>query len=102
MKFHAILIAACLCSQIAFAREWKDNSGKMSQEADLVDFDLHLVILKKADGSLVAVGHLPAPVAPTASSPARSAPARSPTSLRTSSPSAVRKASMVASISTAR
>lgn len=40
---------------LASARQWTDSTGKYKQEADLVDFDSDVVILKKADGHLVAV-----------------------------------------------
>ncbi|HEX3997456.1 MAG TPA: SHD1 domain-containing protein [Pirellulales bacterium] len=37
------------------AREWTDATGKYHQEAELVDFDGQLVVLKKAQGRLVAI-----------------------------------------------
>lgn len=37
------------------ARQWTDSTGMYHQEAELVEFDGHLVVLKKAKGQLVAV-----------------------------------------------
>jgi hypothetical protein len=37
------------------AREWVDATGKFRQEADLVDFDDRIAVLKKGSGRLVAV-----------------------------------------------
>lgn len=51
-----LLLAALLASvQTLSAREWKDASGKFHQEAELVEFDGNLVVLKKAEGQLVAI-----------------------------------------------
>jgi len=44
-----------LAGSVAFAREWTDSTGKFKQEGDLVDFDGHLVVLKKGSGQLVAL-----------------------------------------------
>lgn len=48
-----LLIAAAALP--AHARIWTDNTGKHTQQAELIDFDQHTVILKKAEGNLVAV-----------------------------------------------
>jgi SLA1 homology domain 1, SHD1 len=56
VMFSRTLFVGVLLSTIPVsAREWTDASGKFKQEADLVDFDEHLVVLKKADGHLVAL-----------------------------------------------
>jgi hypothetical protein len=49
------IIVLCVCASPVAAREWTDVTGKYHQEAELVDFDGHLVVLKKAQGRLVAV-----------------------------------------------
>ena len=61
MRCHRFLVAIamifgfCVSSDRLSAREWTDATGKNKQQADLVDFDSHLVVLRKADGFLVAV-----------------------------------------------
>lgn len=49
------IVVLCACAAPAAAREWTDASGKYHQEAELVAFDGHLVVLKKARGRLVAI-----------------------------------------------
>jgi len=49
------MIVLCTCISPAAARQWTDATGKYHQEAELVEFDGHLVVLKKAQGRLVAV-----------------------------------------------
>jgi hypothetical protein len=49
------VVALCACASPVAARQWTDASGKYHQEAELVAFDGHLVVLKKAQGRLVAV-----------------------------------------------
>ena len=44
-----------LAGSVAIGREWTDSTGKFKQEGDLVDFDGHLVVLKKGSGQLVAL-----------------------------------------------
>jgi hypothetical protein len=51
----AAVTVSCVCVSPAAARQWTDATGKYHQEAELVDFDGHLVVLKKAQGRLVAV-----------------------------------------------
>lgn len=56
MRFIATFVLASLTlASIAAAREWTDSTGKIKQEADLVDFDDSIAVLKKADGRLVAI-----------------------------------------------
>jgi hypothetical protein len=49
------LLVANSVANSAHAREWTDSTGKYKQQADLVAFDDQTVVLKKADGRLVAV-----------------------------------------------
>jgi len=49
------LVALLLTAAPVAAREWTDATGKFTQHADLVDYDDKTVILKKADGRLIAV-----------------------------------------------
>ncbi len=51
----AILAVTIASTSPLNARQWTDSSGKYHQEAELVEFDGHLVVLKKAKGQLVAV-----------------------------------------------
>lgn len=55
MSFRFGMLLAIVSAGPVAAREWQDVSGKISQEAELVDFDDQLVVLKKADGRLVAL-----------------------------------------------
>jgi hypothetical protein len=51
----SMIFGFCLPSGRLLAREWTDSTGKIKQQADLVDFDSRLVVLRKADGFLVAL-----------------------------------------------
>ena len=53
--FIFVVSFLALATTPVLARQWTDSTGKYKQEAELVDVDEHLVILKKADGHLVAV-----------------------------------------------
>jgi hypothetical protein len=58
MTQRSILLAgSCLAlvASTATGREWSDSTGKYSVEAEMVAFNEQLVVLKKADHSLVAV-----------------------------------------------
>jgi len=56
MARSSLAIVLLLASaQVVSARQWTDSTGKYHQEAEVVTFDGQLVVLKKAQGRLVAV-----------------------------------------------
>jgi hypothetical protein len=57
MRVHLWLVAGLLLVSWASAdaRVWTDNTGKFTQEAELVDFDERIAVLKKDNGRLVAI-----------------------------------------------
>lgn len=55
MRHLFVMLILSLIASPVMAREWTDSSGKVTQEAELVDFDERIAVLKKASGRLVAV-----------------------------------------------
>jgi len=59
MKRQVLMMLSCGLLLVAvsssWAREWTDSTGKFSVEAELVEVQGEKVILKKADGSVLAV-----------------------------------------------
>ncbi|MCA9128932.1 MAG: CHAT domain-containing protein [Planctomycetales bacterium] len=48
-------LTLCLAASSAVAREWRDNTGFFTLEAELVRVELASVVLKKPDGIMIAV-----------------------------------------------